>query len=113
MTLSGENEVIMHTPYGYARVLGIYHVRVLHTGEFSHSSQQTMQFLHVRWFGHHVKHRSGWKAQHLHSVSFIDGDSKPFGLVDPAHVIRAAHLISAFAFREMEDLLGPSKKCPP
>jgi hypothetical protein len=111
MMLSGENEEGNHAhPYWYARVLGIYHVRVLHTGEFSKSSQlQTMQFLHVRWFGHHVKHRSGWKARHLHRVSFIDGDSEPFGFVDPAHVIRAAHLIPAFAFRETEDLLGRSK----
>jgi len=111
MTLSGENEEGDHAhPYWYACVLGIYHVRVLHTGEFSKSSQlQTMQFLHVQWFGHHVKHRSGWKARHLHCVSFLDVDSEPFGFVDPAHVIRAAHLIPAFAFRETEDLLGPSK----
>ena len=89
MTLSGEDEGGDHAhPYWYARVLGIYHVRVLHTGEFSKSSQlQTMQFLHVRWFGHHVRHRSGWKARHLHCVSFIDEDSEPFGFVDPAHVI--------------------------
>ena len=111
MTLSGENEEGDHAhPFWYARVLGIYHVRVLHTGKFSKSSQlQTMQFLHVRWFGHHVNHRSGWKACHLHRVAFIDGDSEPFGFVDPAHVIRATHLIPAFAFRETEDLLGPSK----
>jgi hypothetical protein len=110
MMLSGENEEGDHAhPYWYARVLGIYHVRVLHTGKFSKSSQlQTMQFLHVRWFGHHVKHRSGWKARHLHRVSFIDGNSEPFGFVDPAYVIRAAHLIPVFAFRETEDLLGPS-----
>jgi hypothetical protein len=75
MTLSGENEEGDHAhPYWYACVLGIYHVRVLHTGKFSKCSQlQTMQFLHVRWFGHHVKHRSGWKACHLHRISFIDG----------------------------------------
>ena len=111
MTLSGENEEGDHAhPFWYARVLGIYHVRVLHTGKFSKSSQlQTMQFLHVRWFGHHVKHRSGWKARHLHRVAFIDGDSEPFGFVDPAHVIRAAHLIPAFAFRETKGFLGPSK----
>jgi hypothetical protein len=111
MMLSGDNEEGDHAhPYWYARVLGIYHVRVLHTGEFSKSSQlQTLQFLHVRWFGHHVKHRSGWKARQLHRVSFIDGDSEPFGFVDPAHVIRAAHLNLAFTFRKTEDLLGPSK----
>ena len=52
---------------------------------------------------------SGWKARHLHRVSFIVGDSEPFSFVDPAHVIWAAHLIPAFAFHETEDLLGPSK----
>ena len=111
MMLSRENEEGDRAhPYWYARVLGIYHVRVLHTSEFSKSSQlQTMQVLQVWWFGVHVKHRSGWKARHLHRVSFIDGGSEPFGFVDPAHVIRAAHLIPAFAFRETEDLLGPSK----
>jgi len=94
MMLSGENEKgDPCSPYWYARVLGIYHVRCLHTGEFSKSSQlQTMEFLHVRWFGHHV-HRSGWKARHLHRVAFIDRDCEPFGFVDPAHVIWA-HTLS-------------------
>jgi hypothetical protein len=59
----------------------------------------------VVWSPH--QHRSGWKARHLHRVSFLT--SEPFGLVDPVHVIRAAHLIPVFAFRETEDLLGPSK----
>jgi hypothetical protein len=109
MTLSGENEEGEHVhPYWYARVLGVYHVHVLRTGKLSKSSQlQTMEFLHVRWFGHHIKHRSGWKTRHLHRVSFLA--SEPCGFVDPAHVIRAAHLIPAFAFRGTKDLLGPSK----
>ena len=81
----------------------------LETCKFSKSSQlQTMQFLHVRWFGHHAKHRSGWKAHHLHCVSFIDGNSEPFGFVDPSYVIRAAHPIPVFAFCETEGLLDPS-----
>ena len=52
---------------------------------------------------------SMWKARHLHRVSFINEDSEPFGFIDPAHVIRGAHLNLAFAFCKMENLLGPSK----
>ena len=110
MMLSGEKEDGKHAhPYWYARVLGIYHVRVLHTGMFSKSSQlQSMEFLHVRWFGHDINHRAGWRARRLHRVSFLDEKSEHFGFVDPSRVIRAAHLIPAFASHETEDLLGPS-----
>jgi len=51
----------------------------------------------------------GGKPAILHRVAFIDRDCEPFGFVDPAHVIWAAHLILAFAFCETEVLLGPSK----
>ena len=108
MMLSGDNnnnDKDAH-PYWYARVLGIFHARVLHVGPQSKSSQpQRMEFLFVRWFGHHVKHRAGWKARHLYQVSFLDDSSNAFGFVDPAHVIRATHLIPAFAANKTSDLL--------
>jgi len=64
-----------------------------------------MEFLFVRWFGHHVKRCVGWKARHLYQVSFLDKNSNAFGFVDPAHVIQAAYLIPAFAADKTSDLL--------
>ena len=107
MMLSGEDSNDKHAhPYWYARVLGIFHARVLHVGPQSKSSQpQRMEFLFVRWFGHHVKRRAGWKACHLYQVSFLDENSNTFGFVDPVHVIQAVHLIPAFAADKTPDLL--------
>jgi hypothetical protein len=69
-----------------------------------------MEFLFVRWFGHHVKHCAGWKARHLYRVSFLDEKSSGFGFVDPACVVRAAHLIPAFSAEKTSDLL-PFPSC--
>jgi len=69
-----------------------------------------MEFLLVRWFGHHVGHYGGWKARHLHHVAFVGADLGPsFGFVDPSHIIQAAHLIPAFAYFKTTNLLKPSK----
>jgi hypothetical protein len=107
MIFSGESNDNKHAhPYWYARILGIFHAHVLHVGPQSTSSQpQKIEFLFVRWFGHHVKQRAGWKARHLYQVSFLAENSDAFGFVDPAHVVRAAHLIPAFAADKTSDLL--------
>jgi hypothetical protein len=39
-------------PYWYARIIGVFHALVIHTGEHSKSHEpQQMDFLWVRWFG--------------------------------------------------------------
>ncbi|KAH9009230.1 hypothetical protein EDB85DRAFT_1881856, partial [Lactarius pseudohatsudake] len=57
-----------------------------------------------------VPARSGFKAQRLHQVGFLDGHGDPgaFGFINPQDVIRAIHLIPAFQFERTSKLLPPS-----
>jgi hypothetical protein len=51
MALSLETGVNAH-PFWYARVLGVFHARVLHTGSAAKNrSVQQMEFLWVQWLG--------------------------------------------------------------
>ena len=113
MMLSSEDGEDGH-PYWYARVLEIFHASVLHVGPQSKSSQpQRMEFMLVRWFGRDTNKPGGWKARRLHRIGFVSAGSTPFGFVDPAIIIRAVHLIPAFAHLETPDLLGQSKVARP
>lgn len=81
-------------PYWYARVVGAYHVNVKRMGAGG-ALFTRMDFLHVRWFGRDFEWaeqnpssrlvRVGWDTEH------------EYGFVDPAHVVRACHVIPAFA----------------
>ncbi|KAF8952881.1 hypothetical protein BDZ97DRAFT_1604319, partial [Flammula alnicola] len=114
--LSGEteeNNTDPH-PYWYARVIEIFHARVLHVGPLSRSSQpQRVEFLFVQWFGRDLDHRAGWKAKHLHRVGFVAEDQNPFGFLDPLQVVRGIHLIPAYAHGRTSAALGPSKIARP
>ena len=115
MVLSSEDGEDGH-PYWYARVLDIFHARVLHTGKDSKSSEShRMEFIFVRWFGRDTSRPGGWAAHRLHRIGFIanDAESNGFGFVNPAHILRAVHLIPAFAHLETTDLLEPSKVARP
>ncbi|KAH7917017.1 hypothetical protein BV22DRAFT_1027096, partial [Leucogyrophana mollusca] len=93
-------------PYWYARVLGIFHARVLYAGKV-----QPMEFLWVRWYGTVPGYRSGSKSARLPKVGFVpESDPSAFGFLDPSLVIRGCHLIPAFADGRTCDLLrgGPS-----
>ena len=99
-------------PYWYARILDIFHARVLHVGKDSKSSEpQRMEFLLVRWFGLDKTRPGGWEAHRLHCIGFInsESDTEAFGFLDPAYILRVVHLIPAFAHLETTELLGPSK----
>jgi hypothetical protein len=97
-------------PYWYARVIGIFHVDVLHTGPHSKSPhKQRIDFLWVRWFGRDMTLKAGWQTRRLHRVGFLDAKGPgAFGFLDPALVIRSVHLIPAFARGRTNDLLSPS-----
>ncbi|KAJ3482617.1 hypothetical protein NLJ89_g12128 [Agrocybe chaxingu] len=95
-------------PYWYAQVLDIFHACVMQVGPNSACLQlRKVEFLFVRWYGCNTERRTGWAAKRLHWVGFMDSDV--FGFLDPAQVIRAVHLIPAFAFHKTSDLLGLSK----
>lgn len=95
-------------PYWYAQVLGIFHAQVQHvpqsgpTGRASH-----MEFLWVRWLGDEPGYRSGRRHARLPKVGYVpDSDDYAFGFVDPALVIRGAHLIPAFSGGSTDELLS-------
>ncbi|KAF7976664.1 hypothetical protein HWV62_6005 [Athelia sp. TMB] len=107
MVMSPETGPNAH-PYWYARVIGVFHVRVLHTGPDSkNKSYQHMEFLWVRWLGIVPGHRYGFKAARLPKFGFVPETSPdPFGFLDPSLVIRGCHLIPAFNDLRTSDLLS-------
>jgi hypothetical protein len=94
-------------PYWYARVLGIFFARILHTGPAAtNRSIQNLEFLWVRWFGRAPEQRSGLKAARLPKIGFVeDIDESAFGFLDPSLVIRGCHLIPAFSEGKTSELL--------
>lgn len=95
-------------PYWYARLLGIFHVDVQHVGAHSaDSTTQRMEFAWVRWLGADPGHKDGWEAKRLRRIGFVPGEDG-FGFIDPLDIIRAVHLIPAFAHGRTTKLLPPS-----
>ncbi len=94
-------------PYWYARIIGLFHVYVAHAGD-AHGEQR-IDFLWVRWLGRDLSHKSGFKARRLPRVGFVPAtDPEAFGFLDPGDVLRAVHLIPAFAHGLTSEMLGPS-----
>lgn len=97
--------------YWYGRIVGIFHADVVHNGLLSKTTEpQHIEFLWVRWFGDDATHRSGFKAKRLPRVGFVPDEMlhEPFGFLDPSEIIRAVHLMPAFAYGRTQGLLGHS-----
>lgn len=76
--------------FQYARVLGVYHVIIQEDG----GDGRRFDFLHVRWL-RTIENASDFKQER---IGFVQDSEKPYGFLDPADVIRAIHLIPAFAY---------------
>ena len=117
MTLSHEDDEDSQNkfPYWFRRIVGIFHAAVVYSGPGSRSVEpQHMEFLFVRWFGRDLGHQGGWNTKQLHRIGFVDGkDDAAFGFLDPQEVIRGVHLIPAFHYGRMRDLLPPSRLARP
>lgn len=100
-------------PYWYARILGVFHAVVRHSRLLN---PIVMDFLWIRWYGADPtpRYRSGWASRRLHRVGFVpqiknDPSASPaFGFLDPAQIIRGAHLVPAFHHGTDENSLPPS-----
>lgn len=80
--------------YRYARVLGIHHINAVCSDNVYESSR--IDFLFVRWY-ELIQHHS-WEAHTLERVRFLPlTNPTAFGFVDPGAVLRACHIIPAFA----------------
>ena len=85
-------------PYWYARVIRVFHVNVYRTGAGPHTSERK-DVLWVRWFGIAPSSTPyGFESKRLPRVGFIpfDADGDAFGFLDPAVVIRGAHIMPLF-----------------
>lgn len=95
----------------YARVLGAYHANVRYVGPSQVDSKyRRIDFLWVRWYEWVNRDKSGWDNFTLQALSFppVHGDHS-FGFVDPHDVLRAAHIMPAFAHgRRREGDIGLS-----
>ncbi|KAJ7195888.1 hypothetical protein GGX14DRAFT_674069 [Mycena pura] len=88
-------------PYWYARLIGIFHIRILHTGSRSKSyGAQTFDVLWVRWFGADDRQKKwGLHANRMPRIGFQHAENEmSFGFLNPNAVLRACHIIPAFAF---------------
>jgi len=89
-------------------------VVVLHP---SLSEPCTIDFLHIRWYALHEYKGNGpgWRKRRLYQLGFVPhvvddelGMSRAFGFLDPARIIRGAHLIPGYAYGSTKSLLPPS-----
>lgn len=104
-------------PYMYARIIGIYHVNVIYTGtRVIDCRPRTIQFLWVRWYERDpTAIAGGWKNSALSRLRFPPmADAGSFGFLDPADVLRAAHIVPAFAaglrYSEDDDGMSPHSR---
>lgn len=68
--------------------------------------------LWVRWYGHDPLYQSGWQPGRLERIGFLADKEQQFGFISPSEVVRACHLIPAFAHGRTEAKLGPSAYRP-
>lgn len=98
MVLSDESDSTTSHPFKYAQVLGIYHTNVVYVGPGMVDYQpRRMEFLWVRWY-ESTGMRAGWRNHRLDRIRFPPmSTDDAFGFVDPTDVLRACHIIPAFA----------------
>ncbi|KAJ3574409.1 hypothetical protein NP233_g1774 [Leucocoprinus birnbaumii] len=92
-------------PYIYAHVLGLFHADVSHVDENrKHCCTKQMDFLWVRWYQLDATFQSGFEAYRLPRLEFVPDVESGFGFLDPNHILRASHLIPAFAHAHISTL---------
>src|SRR6201986_2481348 len=98
MVIAGEDDEDSH-PYWYARVISIFHADVRYRNPLDDVvDTRPMEFLWVRWLERNLSQRSGLEARRLPRIGFVPSDDKlAFGFLSPEAIVRATHLIPAFA----------------
>jgi len=96
MVKSPEPVVDAH-PFWYARVLGIFHARVLHTGCAARIAPYSIwNFFGVRWYGIQPGHRYGFKVARLPKVGFVEEEDDQLLASRPSLCCAVAILVPAF-----------------
>ena len=94
-------------PFVYAKILGIYHAKVIYKGQ----RPERMDFVHVRWLYYDYDRPGGWDNQRLDCLGYLtcrtDEDIlDSFDFIDPDDIVRACHLIPDFNSGTVADLLS-------
>jgi len=97
-------------PYWYARIIGIFHAYILTTHldvPVGGRILRLMDFLWVCWFGMEPSpYRHRFYHACLPKIGFVElSDNYTFTFLDPAQVIRGAHIIPAFSNKCISALL--------
>ena len=96
-------------PYLYARVLGIFHIVAYLAGDdldgADDTELETIHILWVRWFDLDPCAPGGFKARRLPRLKWATLDDDAFGFVSPDQVLRAVHLMPAFAYGQSDAAL--------
>ena len=99
-------------PFRYAQVLGVYHANVVYIGPGMDGYEpHQMEFLWVRWYQQMHTTRSCWMSHRLDRLQFLPVAAEDaFGFVDPSDILRACHVIPAFARGKLhQDGIGMSR----
>ncbi len=83
-------------PYLYARVLSVFHVNAYRVDREDQEPEQ-IQVLWVRWLDVDHSAPGGFQTRRPHRLKFVHADDQPFTFLAPESVLRAVHLIPAFA----------------
>ncbi|TRM55174.1 hypothetical protein BD626DRAFT_606624 [Schizophyllum amplum] len=103
--LSSEDE---EHPYWYGRLLGVFHAKVydLAARQVNRCMAVEMQFAYVRWFRLEPT-PWGFKAKRQPRLRFFDAeDPQAFGFIDPKDIVRAAHIVPAYAHGTTDSYLA-------
>ena len=104
MTLSWHDDEHL---FEYCRVIGIFHIDVIHNVEGAAQHPVLKEVLWVHWFRHDKSYQVGFKQKHLHHLEFLpSNDDSKFGFLDPDEVIHASHLIPTFCYGATEEFLN-------
>lgn len=85
--------------YRYGRVVGTYHVNAIYTGpgRSKYHQPHRVEFLLIRWYDEVGQAGTGWQHWRLNRLRFAPlEDDSAFGIIDPADVLRACHIIPRF-----------------
>ncbi|KAJ7707073.1 hypothetical protein B0H16DRAFT_1345505, partial [Mycena metata] len=106
MMLAPEDSADADHTFTYARVIGVFHVDVIHNVVGASPTAVPIPFLWVRNFRLDRSFKGGFRKRRLHRIEFVpESDPDAFGFINPDEVIRGCHLVPAFAH-------GPSERVP-
>ena len=86
-------------PFCYAQVLGVYYANVVYIGPgIDGYESHRMEFLWVWRYQQMCMTCSCWMSHRLDRLQFLPVAAEDaFGFVDPSDILRACHVIPAFA----------------